>query len=77
MLDDPPSAFSQVPKNVLHIEDIRGYIHYKIESIGDSDIHKDLEKICRNDLSLKLEFAYLKRLNLVKHMFYMDFDNQD
>ncbi len=35
------------------------------------------EKICRNDLSLKPEFAYLERLNLVKHMFYMDFDNQD
>lgn len=26
-LDDPIGAFSQVPENVLHIEDIRGYIH--------------------------------------------------
>ena len=30
-----------------------------------------------NDLSLKLEFAYLERLNLVKHMFYMDFNNHE
>ena len=77
LLDDPLRAFSQVLENVLHVEDIRGYIHCKIESIGDSNIHNDLEKICRNDLSLKLEFAYLEWLNLVKHMFYTDFDNHD
>ena len=61
----------------MHIEDIRCYIHCKIESIGDSDIHKDLEKIFKNNLSLKLEFAYLEMLNLVKQMFYTDFDNED
>ena len=77
MLDDPLGTFSQVPENVLHVEDIRGYSHCKIESIGNSNIHKDLEKICRNDLSLKPEFTYLERLHLIKHMFYMDFDNQD
>ena len=77
LLDDPLGTFSQVLKNVLHIEDIRGYINYKIESIGDSNIHRDLENICKNDLSLKPKFANLERLNLVEHMFYMDFDNQD
>ena len=66
LVDDPLGAFSQVLNNVLHVEDIRGYIHYKIESIGDFDIHKNLKKICRNDLSLKPEFAYLERLNLVR-----------
>ena len=70
LLDDPLKPFLQVLENVLNVEDIRGYIHCKIESIGDSDIHKDLEKICRNDLSLKPEFAYLEQLNLVKNMFY-------
>ena len=68
LADDPLGVFSWVLENVLHI---------KIESIGDFDIHRDLEKVYRNDLSLKLEFAYLERLNLVKHMFYMDFDNED
>ena len=77
MVDDPLGMFSRVLENVLHVEDIRGYNHYKIKGIGDSDIHRDLEKICRNDLSLKPEFAYLERLNLVKHVFYTNFDNQD
>ena len=35
-LEDPIGAFSQVLENVLHFKDIRRYIHYKIESIGDS-----------------------------------------
>ena len=70
LLDDPIGAFLWVPKNVLHVEDIRGYIHCKIESIGDSKIHKDLEKMWSNDLSLKPKHKYLEWLNLVKHMFY-------
>ena len=48
-----------------------------MESIGDEDIHKDLEKICRNDLTLKPEYVHLKKLKLVKQMFYMDFDNEE
>ena len=59
-LDDPIGAFLQVPKNVLHIKDIRGYSHCNIESIGDSKIHKELEKMCSNDLSLKPEHRYLE-----------------
>ena len=45
LVDDPVGAFSCIPDNILHVEDIRGYIHYKMESIGDANIHKDLEKI--------------------------------
>ena len=77
LLDDPIGAFFQVLKNVLHVKDIRGYIHYKIESIGDTKIHKEFEKMCNNDLSLKLEHAYLEQPNLVKHIFYTDFNNHE
>ena len=42
VLDDPIGTFSQVLENVLHVEDIRNYIHFKIESISDEKIHKDL-----------------------------------
>ena len=45
LLDDPARAFLQVPKNVLHVKDIRSYIQCKIERIGDTEIHKELEKI--------------------------------
>ena len=77
LVDDPVGAFSCIPDNILHVEDICGYIHYKMESIGDADIYKDLEKICKNDLSLKPEYARLERLNLVKKMFYTDFENEE
>ena len=56
LLDDPIGSFLQVPTNVLHVKDIRSYIHYKIERIGDTKIHKELDKMCNNDLSLKLEY---------------------
>ena len=77
LLDDPIGAFLQVPKKILHVEDIRSYIHCKIESIGDAEIHKELEKMCNNDLSLQLEYANLEPLNLVKYMFYMEFENHE
>ena len=31
--------------------------------------------MCNNDFSLKLEYAYLEELNIVKNMFYTNFDN--
>ena len=77
LLDDPVGAFSQVLKNVLHVEDIRSYIHWKIERIGDEEIQKDLRKMCNNDLSLKSEYAHIEDLNLVKYMFYKKIDNHE
>ena len=76
-LDDTIGAFSKVPKNVLHVEDIRSYIHCKFESIGDAKIHKELEKMCNNILTLKREYASLNELNLVKYMFYIEFNNHE
>ena len=77
MVDDPLGTFSRVSENVLHVEDIRRYIHCNMESIGDVDIHRDLEKICKNKLTLKPKYAHLERLKLVKKMFYTDFKNED
>ena len=34
LVDDLLGAFSQISQNVLYVEDVRSYIHYKIESIG-------------------------------------------
>ena len=56
MGDHPGGAFSQTPKGVLHVEDIRAYIYYKFESIGDSDIYEDLDKVYNNDKSFKEGF---------------------
>ena len=62
---------------MLHVEDIKNYIDCKIESIGDDDIHQDLEKKCNNDLTLNSKYAHLDILNLVNYMFYIEFDNQE
>ena len=77
MLDDLIGAFLQVSENFLHVEDIRNYIHCKIESIGDSKIHKELEMMCNNDLSSNPKYARLEELNLVKYMFYIEFNNHE
>ena len=73
-LSDPIRAFSKVLKNVLHVEDIHSYIHCKIESIGDAKIHRELEKIYNNNLTLKSKYMSLNGLNLVNYMFCMDFN---
>ena len=72
LLNDLIGAFIKVSDNVLHVEDIHSYIHCKIRSIGDSKIHRELEKMCNNDLTLKLEYASSDGLNLVKYM-YIEF----
>lgn len=36
--DDPEGAFSSVPYDVLHNEDIRAYIHYDREELGNVDV---------------------------------------
>ena len=75
LLDDPLGAFLWVPKNVLHVEDIKSYIHCKIESIGDAKIHKDLEMICSNDSSLIPKYTNQSELILVNFIIYTKFEN--
>ena len=60
-LNNPIDAFSKVLDNVLHVKNIHSYIHWKIESIGDFEIHMGLEKMCNNDLTLKSAYASLNR----------------
>ena len=74
---DGPLGIFQISPNILHVENVRSYIHYKFESIGDNEIHQELSEVCNGDLILKLEFAHLEEMNLVKYMFYIEFDNHD
>ena len=60
---------------MLHVEYVQSYINFKIERIGDEDIHKFFGVMCNNDLTLKFECGHLNKLNLVKYMFYTEFDN--
>lgn len=45
MEDDPEGAFSQTPHGVLHVEDIRAYIHCKLELIDNTQIIKRLREM--------------------------------
>ena len=77
LMDNPLGVFLQVLENVLYVEDIKIYIHCMIESIGDQDIHKELGFMCSNDLTLNSRYVHLDGLNLVKYMFYTEFNNHD
>lgn len=77
LIDDPLGEFSQILQNVLHIEDVRSYIHCKFKSVGDEYIHKDLGFMCNGYLTLKSEYAYLNKLNLIKHVFYTKFGSHE
>ena len=76
-VNDPLGSFSQVLDNVLHVEYIRSHIHCKFESVGDNEIHKELDLVFNGDLSLKQDSTHLEELNIVNYMFHIDFDNQD
>ena len=50
--EDPSVTLSQVPNRVLHVYDIYVYIHYKFESIGDTNIHHEMNLVENKHLTL-------------------------
>ena len=73
MEDDSEGAFSQTPHGVLHVEDIRAYIHGKLEIIGNTQIIRDLRDIMEEG-EFKSEFAKLKDLNIFQLFKFYEFD---
>jgi hypothetical protein len=73
MEDDPEGALSQTPHGVLHVEDIRAYIHYKFEIIGTTQIIRDLSDMMEEG-ELKPEFTKLKFLNIFQIFKFYEFD---
>lgn len=73
MKEDPEGALSQTPHGVLHVEDIRAYIHSKMEIIGNAQIIRDLSDMM-DDGELKPEFAKLKDLKKFQMFEFYDFD---
>lgn len=56
-------ALSSVPSIVLLVEDIRSYIHYKLEELGEKFIRKEFKGLCVND-QFKVEYLPLKTKGL-------------
>jgi hypothetical protein len=61
---------------VLHVEDIRAYIHCKLEIIGNAQIIRDLSDMM-DDGELKLEFFKLKDLKKFQMFEFYEFDEQE
>lgn len=59
---NPVGAFSSISHEVLHIVDVRAYIHYEIEETGNEDILDiDTDNIMDEINNPKLEFVQLQR----------------
>lgn len=55
--DNLEGAFSLVPYDVLHNEDVKAYIHYDLKELGNADMLDLYNKHLANDLrNLKFEF---------------------
>lgn len=57
--DDLAGAFSQIPKGVLIVEDVRSYIHEKFETLGDTNILKEFDKVYKKYMIFKDELNHL------------------
>ena len=75
MENNPEGAFSQTPFGVLHIEDIRAYIHCKFESIRDLEIMKEMTKVLDDQGVVKLEFTNINNFGLITYMEQHEFSN--
>lgn len=77
MENNPEGAFSQTPFGVLHVEDIRTYIHCKFESIGDLEIMKEMNEVLDDQGVLKVEFTNLDNCRLITYMEQHEFSNAE
>lgn len=53
---DPVRAPSGVPYGVLHVEDVRSYIHYKLEDLGIFAIFDQYRLLCDKNGVLKEQY---------------------
>lgn len=76
--DDPSRAFSSVPYKLLHVEDIRAYIHSNIEELGSAPMMKlyTHHMICRMG-SLKLEFKSIEEKGFTQFINFSVFDEPE
>lgn len=73
--DDPKGAFSSVPYDVLHNEDIRAYIHCDLEELGNTDMLDLYNNHFANSLgNLKLEYKVLQDKDFSQFVHFLLFD---
>lgn len=75
--DDPRLALSSVPDRVLHLENMRGYLGCKLETLSDSDFTSEYQKIYHHDMTLKQGYEHLKDNEIVRYALKYEFDNEE
>lgn len=64
--NDLKGAFLQTPYDMLHVEDIKAYIHCKYETIGDVKIYREIDEMIDSDGNMKEEFKHLEDQSIIK-----------
>ena len=55
MEEDSKGSFSNIPHDVIHVEDTCRYIHFILEEFGTTNIYKHYTSMCKN-IKLKDDF---------------------
>lgn len=74
LLDDPLGEFSSVCHGALHTKEIRVYIHYDIEELGNYELSYVFTENLITNNQLKPEFAHLQRKGFTQFMDFLTFD---
>lgn len=75
---DPLGAFSLVLYGVLHVKDIRAYIHENLEGLGSSRLlNLYSKKLLGNDFRIKQEYRVLEENNFVQVVKFLFFDENE
>lgn len=75
MEDNLYGAFSSIPYGVLHVEDIRAYIHCNIEDLGNAEMLSLYTKHMIGDMgNLKLDFKSFQDKGFTQFVKFLVFD---
>lgn len=69
---DPAGALSSVPYGVLHVEDIRSYIHCKLEDLGTFAIFDQYRTLCDKQGVIKDQFRRVTNKGFHHAMNFLD-----
>ena len=70
VIDVPSTVLSKMPENVIHLEDVSGYLKSTFENVGEEHIFEEFNNIYNQDMSYQQGFEYLMDNDLVKFFFY-------
>ena len=74
---DDKLALSSVPDGVLHIENVKGYLGCKFETLGDANFNDDYRKLYNQDMSVKPAYGHLENNEIINYSMQYEFDDEE